>query len=44
MERDSQARPRIAVVIPCYRVRDKVLGVIEAIGPEVESIICGEKK
>lgn len=26
---------RIAVVIPCYRVRDRVLQVIEAIGPEV---------
>lgn len=29
---DSPAR--IAVVIPCYRVRDQVLPVIEAIGPE----------
>ena len=27
--------PRIAVVIPCYRVRDRVLDVIEKIGPEV---------
>lgn len=29
---------RIAVVIPCYRVRDRVLAVLQAIGPEVERI------
>ncbi len=29
---------RIAVVIPCYRVRDHVLGVIETVGPECASI------
>lgn len=29
---------RIAVVIPCYRVKGKVLPVIEGIGPEVEEI------
>jgi len=28
-------RPRIAVVIPCYRVRGQVLQVIESVGPEV---------
>lgn len=28
------AAPRIAVVIPCYRVRDRVLGVIAGIGAE----------
>jgi glycosyltransferase involved in cell wall biosynthesis len=28
----------IAVVIPCYRVRDQILGVIRAIGPTVERI------
>jgi glycosyltransferase involved in cell wall biosynthesis len=31
---------RIAVVIPCYRVTRHVLGVIAAIGPEVERIYC----
>lgn len=31
---------RIAVVIPCFRVRDHVLGVIAAIGSEVHSIYC----
>ncbi len=40
MESIDHARSRIAVVIPCYRVKDKVLGVIEAIGPEIDSIIC----
>lgn len=30
----------LAVVIPCYRVRDKVLSVIRNIGPEVGYIIC----
>ncbi|ACV34752.1 glycosyltransferase family 2 protein [Accumulibacter sp.] len=29
---------RIAVVVPCFRVRDKIVGVIERIGPEVERI------
>ncbi|MBW2269119.1 MAG: glycosyltransferase family 2 protein [Deltaproteobacteria bacterium] len=28
----------IAVVIPCYRVRDRVLAVLSAIGPEVDRI------
>lgn len=32
--------PRISVVIPCYRVKDRVLQVIARIGPEVESIFC----
>lgn len=31
---------RIAVVIPCYRVLDHVLGVIDRIGPEVRTIYC----
>ena len=31
---------KIAVVIPCYRVTRHVLGVIEAIGPEVDRIYC----
>jgi glycosyltransferase involved in cell wall biosynthesis len=40
MELDNRAKPRIAVVIPCYRVKDKIMGVIGAIGPEVDTIIC----
>lgn len=32
------AVPKIAVVIPCYRVRKHILGVISAIGPEVSRI------
>lgn len=30
----------VAVVIPCYRVAAHVVGVIEAIGPEVDFIYC----
>jgi glycosyltransferase involved in cell wall biosynthesis len=37
---DKIPSPRIAVVIPCYRVRDKILSVIERIPENVESIIC----
>jgi dolichol-phosphate mannosyltransferase len=29
---------RVAVIIPCYRVREQVLGVIGAIGPECSAI------
>ena len=32
--------PRIAVVIPCYRVRDRVCDVLAQIGPEVDHIYC----
>lgn len=35
---------KIAVVIPCYRVRDHVLGVIAAIGPEVALIFAVDDK
>lgn len=38
MTRTTLGAPRIAVVIPCYRVRDHILGVLEAIGPEVEAV------
>lgn len=31
--------PRIAVVIPCYKVKDQILAVIQQIGPEVSQII-----
>ena len=36
----SPPNARVAVVIPCYRVTQTVLGVICAIGPEVDTIIC----
>jgi dolichol-phosphate mannosyltransferase len=29
---------RIAVVIPCYRVGNRILGVLEGIGPEIDAI------
>lgn len=32
------ARPSVAVIIPCYRVRDKLLGVLEAVGPVCDRI------
>jgi glycosyltransferase involved in cell wall biosynthesis len=32
------ASARIAVVVPCYRVRERILDVLAAIGPEVERI------
>jgi glycosyltransferase involved in cell wall biosynthesis len=30
--------PSVAVIIPCYKVRDHILGVIEGIGPEISKI------
>jgi glycosyltransferase involved in cell wall biosynthesis len=32
--------PRVAVVIPCYKVTRHILGVIAAIGPDVTAIYC----
>ncbi len=37
-------KPRIAVVIPCYRVRGQILGVLAQIGPEVAQIIVVDDK
>jgi dolichol-phosphate mannosyltransferase len=37
---DTIPGPRIAVVVPCYRVRDTILGVLERIPESVETIIC----
>lgn len=34
----APAAPRIAVVIPCYRVADHVMRVLEGIGPQVHAI------
>ena len=36
----THAQMGIAVVIPCYRVRHKIIGVIAAIGPEVDWIFA----
>lgn len=38
--RAAPEAPRIAVVIPCYRVREAVLQVVASIGPEVGWIIA----
>ena len=37
---DVARKPRIAVVIPCYRERAHILGVLARIPPEVAHIIC----
>lgn len=34
------AKPLIAVIIPCYRVKQHVLDVLARIGPEVDGIYC----
>jgi len=36
----SGNRPRLAVVIPCYRVSQQILSVIRGIGPDVSLIYC----
>lgn len=36
----SQENPVIAVVIPCYKVKDRILGVLARIPAEVTYIIC----
>lgn len=33
-------RMRVAVVIPCYRVRERIMAVLDAIPPLVDKIIC----
>ena len=38
--RDHSAARKIAVVIPCYRVRGQILDVLSSIGPEVSDIYC----
>jgi len=35
---NQQSSSRVAVVIPCYRAADTVLGVIASIGPEIQRI------
>lgn len=41
MPRDADPGPPVvAVVVPCYRVRDEVRGVLEALGPEVDRVYC----
>ncbi|MBI4665134.1 MAG: glycosyltransferase family 2 protein [Nitrospinae bacterium] len=41
---DNKQEPRIAVVIPCYRTRDKALEVIAGIGKEVTAIYAVDDK
>ena len=36
----TRTPPRIAVVIPCYRVISSIFDVLSRIGPEVEKIYC----
>ncbi len=35
---DPDAPHHVAVVVPCYRVRDQILHVLRSVGPEVSSI------
>ncbi len=51
MERASDFRAaavaahwKVAVVIPCYRVRPHILGVIADLGPQVDAIYCVDDK
>jgi dolichol-phosphate mannosyltransferase len=37
---DDRLPARLAVVIPCFRVRNQIAGVLRAIGPEVWRIYC----
>lgn len=37
-ERVLAMPPKIAVILPCYRVRSQILGVLSAIGPECDAI------
>lgn len=48
MGMENTTRPSVAVVIPCYKVSTKILGVLSSIGPEVSRIYvvddqCPEK-
>ncbi|TFH22727.1 MAG: glycosyltransferase family 2 protein [Myxococcales bacterium] len=36
----GDAHSRVAVVIPCYKVRDRIVELLRAIGPEVDAIYC----
>ncbi len=36
----TEVAARIAVVIPCYRVADRVVDVIDRVPPEVAAIVC----
>lgn len=38
LQTDAQGGPKVAVIIPCYKVVRHVLGVIESIGPQVHAI------
>lgn len=38
------AAPKLAVVIPCYRVKDHILDVLTGIGPEVSMIFAVDDK
>lgn len=40
----NAAQPRIAVVIPCYKVRDSILAVVRRVPSVVELIVCVDDK
>jgi glycosyltransferase involved in cell wall biosynthesis len=41
IERENRP-PRVAVIVPCYRVRPHLAEVLRQIGPEVTRIYCVE--
>jgi dolichol-phosphate mannosyltransferase len=41
---EPHAHNRIGVVVPCFRVREQILGVLRRIGPEVERIYVVDDK
>jgi len=40
----SPRKLKVAVVIPCYKVKEHILGVIDRIGPEVDAIYAVDDK
>jgi dolichol-phosphate mannosyltransferase len=43
-QENARTGPRLAVVIPCYKVKDHILDVIAQIGPEVAMIFAVDDK
>jgi dolichol-phosphate mannosyltransferase len=41
---EGAARPKVAVVLPCYRVREKIVGVAESLIGEVDYIFAVDDK
>lgn len=44
IETDAPARPKVAAVIPCYRVRDKIVAVVQSLVGRVDYIFVVDDK